>query len=1317
MAVIIRKIIPISMSKVYIYWEDLANETGYQIERSPDGVGSWTLIASPVANSTFYRDTGLTENTDYYYRIRGVGGSDTDWSAVTGVLTKIRERPPLKYRMFLLDPEVVFAARVNQVDAAEYPIDFIPYDTVTVGTETDISPGMTVLIGSFPGGDDYGRQRVRTDATSISIFVGRSSRGTRDGELVLVDNAYVTVVNLRLPWAKIPYIDPEGNIYKDSNLEVEWRTTTPPPVANCGSGTAGTAHTAGLYAGTLPVGLTGANSLAISTGATITNFLWNVIDGTIITGTSTDAEITATFPPGFRYVSLTVTDSNGKEHTSYCPVFVDDPDERTSFEAFDIDQHGINEQGQALTITVYSEISRTIYPDKTLCMIWEQEPITTVDRDHMVIIGWLDEENADIGAQRYGLKKGTSITVGDMGWWLSQLPGFPQSLTDDTIRNTELVPEMTWNYMIAPNMLKYLHYLLYWNTTALELCDLLIDDDVLAVVDDYVFVMLGSDGSNIWDQVDRRVRAMIPDKCLTCDRKGRLLIVYDPMLQNEEDRTDEVMADISESNWSDIQFVRRRHPRSHWLRSGAVLAGTTQPIGTVFAIAPGNTPGQGVAESKTNERLALSQQDLNDCEGHRYARENSEYTSVEIDLVQDDADATSFVPWRTIEPASKKWVTITMSAATAAQRGITWTERRALVHEVRINYSRNKYGIKRKLSLECELEVFGEAAETEVQPEPEEPDDTPAPIIDTEPPPLGLVEGQDLLALISTDGLLYVTSNFTNVAPTWVEHDVGITDEVYTWVVDPFSDGYVGASGPINGWVATENSIFQINDLFGTPSLDEVVAFAVPAQASELHWRSIQASFGAFFGVGQNPWLVCVSYYGDTTGHEGTWACFSKDGGFTWSEESQISAEFASTPDYFLPIGIYTSPKTPGLAYTVAKGEDLTEGLPHFVYFNTSGVMSDLGAMSTYDWIASRIDNTTGDGGVTGTESIMIAPPTNAARVEITVNWVITKASNASGNVSSTLTVVSTPSTVDQTNDNDYDNGTSTTDETLMGSFSIQALLDTPFISNDWPGIISQIGTAAGDAIGDFGIGLTWNATATAISGAPPLASILATISITITEIELEDGTIYTFGTSPSVAKKSTNWGENWIDEPTIVPDKGMGGTIHLPWLPVATENDILHGSFDVDTTRQFRLIRVTGGTPADVSPSSGGIFFGPNRGHFGVRTFDGNGTDGPEHVLLAGVGNDTTDSISDDTHAVFYSVDGGDNWVEIIAPISQASAPAGRPGLEAAFGGDTPLRMYFWGLESYISYSEDGGDTVEDKSGDLPAGVYVVGIAGGPTP
>ncbi|GAA0565636.1 fibronectin type III domain-containing protein [Chitinophaga japonensis] len=64
-----------SRSSIRLNWADKSNnETGYQVWRSAAREGTYSLIATVGANVTTYTNTGLTENTVYYYKVRAVAG-------------------------------------------------------------------------------------------------------------------------------------------------------------------------------------------------------------------------------------------------------------------------------------------------------------------------------------------------------------------------------------------------------------------------------------------------------------------------------------------------------------------------------------------------------------------------------------------------------------------------------------------------------------------------------------------------------------------------------------------------------------------------------------------------------------------------------------------------------------------------------------------------------------------------------------------------------------------------------------------------------------------------------------------------------------------------------------------------------------------------------------------------------------------------------------------------------------------------------------------------------------------------------------------
>jgi photosystem II stability/assembly factor-like uncharacterized protein len=61
---------PATTSSINLNWTDnSSDEDKFIIERSPDGTNGWTKIDSVGANVTSYTNTGLSYNTDYYYRV------------------------------------------------------------------------------------------------------------------------------------------------------------------------------------------------------------------------------------------------------------------------------------------------------------------------------------------------------------------------------------------------------------------------------------------------------------------------------------------------------------------------------------------------------------------------------------------------------------------------------------------------------------------------------------------------------------------------------------------------------------------------------------------------------------------------------------------------------------------------------------------------------------------------------------------------------------------------------------------------------------------------------------------------------------------------------------------------------------------------------------------------------------------------------------------------------------------------------------------------------------------------------------------------
>lgn len=903
---------PASATSITLSWSNSnSGVTAYSLERSLDGE-DWAEVATPSASP--YTNSGLNPNTTYFYRIRAYRDGSIEYGPYSSEESATTQAIARHARLFLLDPAIVFSARIN-LASATYPIDSLPYDGVVDGDYTDVRVGMTVLIGSTLYGDDLGRTRVRAAPDSDTLPIGRSSRGTRDGEITATDNAYITVLDDFRVWAKIPYITSDGTINKDSDLAYSDQTSEPPPVANTGPGFAATIDP---ITELITVAFDGSASFATAAGATITGYAWDLKDyDTVTAGALDEDSVTATFPAGFRWIALTVTDSNGKTHTAWAPIYARDPADDGQVGGciphFHIESHRITPQGQEIAFRIRHDIDTSDYPDGTLAMFWYGEPANASDRSHMQFIGWHQTDPAELESSRTATLMDTTLNCVDVAGRLDTLPGFPQILeADDTPSN--------WTQMADPTINRYLHYLLLWHSTALEVADWSWAEDG----DDYVFLVLGSDGESLWNQIDRRAKGIVPDHLITCNRRGQLATLPDPMLLDTGDRPATVQASIAANHYQDLRYTHNRPPRIHWLRASAILADEDE-VSAIFTQAPGTAPGQGERAQDHGEQLALSQTDLNAVTGHRYARINAPQGLFSLTLLGSDD--------LSLDPAALEWVELTI--ASPAQRGLSFTDERGLVQSMAIRWASERGGLVRTISLEWEREISGDPALTVVPPEAEPVDDgdnwTPPPVVIETPIENPISSGQNVVGMIDKLGQIFLTANFQSSPPTWADNLAVATNftsanEIYSFVVDPFSPGYRGTGTEINGYVATEDGIWKIEDMFNEAgcTATELYTFADSLSDAFGGYRTIAASFGRYQEVEtDNPWLICATHYNDAPGTPGgTTIVYSTDAGQTWSSEititsivddyGTVSAAVVHAP------ALWLSPRTPGFAIVAA---------------------------------------------------------------------------------------------------------------------------------------------------------------------------------------------------------------------------------------------------------------------------------------------------------------------------------------------------------------------------------------------------------------
>lgn len=625
-------------------------------------------------------------------------------------------------------PQTVFAARLNDSSHLLVPsYTTLPYDGVTTGAYTDLYEGMVVLLGTSAGADDLGRTYLsniypsKVCANGAALYIVRASQGRHDGEIIPTDNAYITVLDMRPIYATPPLIDVTGDpgnpITKKAGVVAFNSTYEFEPVC--------------IMGGDRLVKVASASDTYEFVYDWSASYVTHPSGGSITAydadfggeDTSSAASGTVELPVGRHRIRLTITDSLGSTFTSWRTWVVTYDGDANLITGYQITRHSERADGQSFQMRLSKPLSYGTYPDG--CEVWVRmrEDYGGTEgslgwleyHEDMVLSGWIAEESNEGEATRRGFIGRTTLTIDDAAGRLKRLAGFPQ------VVERRATPTR-WEHMASANMDRYLYYLLRWHSNALQRVDY-IQSGYGAI---YPFTVIGSDGQSLWEQVAKRAEAIA---CvLTCDRYNRLVVLDDPIIAPSatqivdaltlfsaylpQQRTDDVLADIYESDWKNYRFDWVRPPRTHWNWGEAIVASTHNgdsgvDIATVFCIAPGAAPGQGSSEERSGEQLVIAsygQVQLNYREGNRYAaRMNAAMGYLTADIRPGDAG---------LSPARMKWIRFTQTSATAAPRGRTIAAERFLPVELQYRYD-HKNGI-RKTTMVMEHEVEGTPAETYV---------------------------------------------------------------------------------------------------------------------------------------------------------------------------------------------------------------------------------------------------------------------------------------------------------------------------------------------------------------------------------------------------------------------------------------------------------------------------------------------------------------------------------------------------------------------------------------------------------------------------
>lgn len=832
-------------------------------------------------------------------------------------------------------PAVVWAARVNQASFS-YPLTSITYDTVTTGAYTDIRAGLTLCIGSTAGAWDLGRVRIKAPhggsvADATKVYCQRVSQGNHDGEAAPVDNAYLTVYDLRMIWAKPPYITSTGVIYMEDDKPFS-AAIHQMPVANAGPD----------VLKIVPVGTTSATvdfgqtpSTTPSPDYTITGYAWDFKDATP-SSSSSAAPTGVSFPLGKRYISLTVTDSGGNTHTAYALVVVVNEADPDLLKGLNITQHIERIDGCSMAIDLATPLSVADYPAGTevlVCtnVVADQEGLS--DRQHMVFAGWLADEESSVTTERRFLERRTRLTLHSAADRLKALPLWKTTLMAKA-------SPTTWAEMKSLSLDRLVVHFLHWHCSVLERVDLLpLDYTAWSLV--YRIVGSSVPAGAFWEQLKQYVEAQAGS--FVCDRYNRIGLRPDENLtpsvaQNTamatatRTRDTTTRLDLTDADLSSLDTSYVRHPRYHWMWSEALYTNLLDypaaPI-PAFIIAPGPAPSQGAAEQRITEQVVISESEYRWREGNRYA--------ARVNTMSGNIRATLVRPLSAIHPADVEYVGLTSDKAGGARvRGIN--AGRFLPVEVQYRYNHRQ--ASREVVVTMEPEVVGWAAPTYVPPSStgETPDlDLEFPPIEQPYNPGGgwLNKGTSRIFLPCTNGGAW-TYNFGAGASTvweyksWVAFGAGLSAGVCT--PDAFS--YVGG-GNTGAWVGFGNDRVYYVDLIART------------------WAH-KSTFSTGGGLNIDSSILAEDF-----------VVFARNEGFgsntrvsvtvdnsTWNQQDITSGGVLSSR---YPCAVFLSQRTPGKAWVQSRHASIN-------YVSNVWVTTDYGATWNVE-TARNLTQMTGDGG------------------------------------------------------------------------------------------------------------------------------------------------------------------------------------------------------------------------------------------------------------------------------------------------------------------------------------------------------------------
>lgn len=559
---------------------------------------------------------------------------------------------------------VVFSRAVNMATIPDQATS-LTFDNAYggVGAYTDVEFGQEIIIRVGNTSAIRGRLWVAPGGSTATVLqVNEFSQG----RIAVQDNDRIDVLNLFTLHDGL--VAATATFDKFSRIAYSDQGSNHPPALVTGCGLAGFVDpTTNLLTVAFDLSESYPTDFDNVSGLT---FLSDVDDGTITVGVATDDTFTATFPVGFRYVTVVGTDAdNGKTATRKIPVWAFDGTTYSPISIKKATLTGSKQDGWGATFEMPPDgCDVDSFPERSPVYYFEEEFYNGTQvsygnqvsgRSTIKFVGFARRETITIDPDTDTL----TIECISPLQKLAELAGFSQDL------KTATAPA-NWQEDERVSIFALSHYLWIWHMTAALLFDLLFS------VTDSDFLDFAIQQAALLAQM-REVTAGI-SATFTCDRTGRFGIARNLQRGTSAERSAALTTlALTTRDLVEIPSLVYEHSYNY----SSMLGKFFTPAGVaLLAVAPGEAPAEAPEQTSFERGIAADQTEATLITNYAWAEANGLYNGATVPI------GTTLKPKMSmdvVDPAYPEWLTLTL-ASTTNRRGRSFAADRFVLQRVEI---------------------------------------------------------------------------------------------------------------------------------------------------------------------------------------------------------------------------------------------------------------------------------------------------------------------------------------------------------------------------------------------------------------------------------------------------------------------------------------------------------------------------------------------------------------------------------------------------------------------------------------------------------